>query len=121
MSIPASELATLAESVLLKQFARLREPTKYIATFRTNAGRHMALTRQTKNDIYVWTECHVTDIDGVAIKNRDFPGLPYSSGQPRSSNLTNASSRLGVGNQAYYLRCDTLGALERFARWYGTQ
>ena len=118
MPISASPLATQAEAILLKQFARLREPTKYIAVFRTRTGRHIALTRQTKNDIYIWAECGPQTMDGILVKNRDFPGQPYSTNQPRSSNLSNASKTLGVGNSAYYLKCDTLGAIERFAQWY---
>jgi len=121
MTIPASELATKAESLLNAQFAKLREPTKYIATYRTTSGRHLALTRQTKNDLYVWAEMCPEAMDGVNVKNRDFHGQPYSENQPRSSNLNNASKRLGLGNQAYYLKCDTLGALERFITWYGTK
>lgn len=118
MSTPASALAAQAEVLLNKQFARLREPTKYIATFRTASGRHLGLTRQAKNNIYIWTERCTDLMDDISVKNRDFPGQPYVANQPRSSNLTNASNRLGVGNQVYYLKCDTLGALERFARWY---
>ena len=118
MPISASPLATRAETIMLKQFARLREPTMYIAAFRTKTGRHIALTRQTKNDIYIWAECCPETMDGITVKNRDFPGQPYSTNQPRSSNLNNASKVLGDGNLAYYLKCDTIGAMERFAQWY---
>lgn len=118
MPTPASPLATHAEEIFLKQFARLREPTKYLAAFRTRTGRHIALTRQRKNDIYIWAECCPETMDGITVKNRDFPGQPYSTNQPRSSNLNNASKNLGLGNQAYYLKCDTLGAMEKFAQWY---
>lgn len=118
MTAAASILATQAETVLSKHFARLREPTKYIACFRTKTGRHIALTRQTKNDIYIWALCRPETMDGISTKNSKFPGQPYSENQPRSSNLSNASSQLGGGNKAYYLKCETLGALERFARWY---
>ena len=119
MTIPASPLATQAEAILLKQFARLQEPTKYIAAFRTKTDRHIALTRQTKNDIYIWAECSPETMDGIAVKNRDFPGQPYSINQPRSSNLSIGSKNLGVGNSVYYIKCDSLGAMERFAQWYG--
>jgi hypothetical protein len=118
MTLPASPLASQAEALLAGQFARLREPTKYIATFRTKNGRHIALTRQAKDDLYIWTECVPEAMDGVAVRNQKSPGQPYSPEQPRSSNLTNASKQLGVGNQAFYLKIDTLGTLERLARWY---
>jgi hypothetical protein len=118
MTHPSSPLAAQAEAILIRQFARLREPTKYIASFRTVTGRHLALTRQVKNDIYIWAEAFNSDLDGVSLKNRDYPGCAYSAEQPRSSNLTIASSQLGDGNQAYYIKCKTLGALERFASWY---
>lgn len=121
MTIAASELASKAESLLKLQFAKLREPTKYIAAFRTANGRHLALTRQNTNDLCIWAELCPEAMDGVTVKNRDFPGQPYSETQPRSSNLNNASKRLGMGNQVYYLKCDTLGALERFITWYGTK
>jgi hypothetical protein len=118
MTTPASALAEQAEALLHGKFARLREPTKYIASFRTESGRHLALTRQVKNDIYIWAEGFNESLNGISIKNRDFPGLPYLPEQPRSSNLTTASSRLGLGNLSYYIKCDTLVALERFATWY---
>ena len=56
MTTSASALAGQAEALLNGKFARLREPTKYIASFRTVSGRHLALTRQVKNDIYIWAE-----------------------------------------------------------------
>jgi hypothetical protein len=118
MTIAASPLGAQAEDLLARRFARHRPATKYIACFRAGRGRHIALTRQTKNDIYVWVERDPGAIEGVSIKNRDRPGQPYAPGQPRSSNLTNASERLGVAREAYYLKCDTLGALERLVDWY---
>lgn len=118
MTATASILAAHAEAILNQQFAQLREPTKYIASFRTKTGKHIALTRQTKNDIYIWASCWPETMDGVSVKNSKFPGQPYSENQPRSSNLNTASNQLGIGNQAYYLKCNTLGSLERFALWY---
>jgi len=96
----------------------LREPTKYIASFRTKTGKHIALTRQAKNDIYIWVSCCPETMDGISVKNTKFPGQPYSEHQPRSSNLSPASSQLDIGNQAYYLKFNTLGSLQRFAQWY---
>jgi hypothetical protein len=118
MTHPSSPFAAQAEAILNQQFAKLREPTKYIASFRTESGRHLALNRQVKNDIYIWAESFNSARDGISVKNRDFPGCAYSAEQPRSSNVTTASSRLGMGNQVYYIKCETVGALERFAAWY---
>ena len=120
MTHPSSPLAAQAEAILNRQFSKLKEPTKYIASFRTSSGRHLALTRQVKNDIYIWAEAFNSSLAGLSLKNRDFPGCAYSAEQPRSSNLTTASSQLGVGNQAYYIKCETVGALEQFALWYGS-
>lgn len=118
MTAAASPLSAQAEAILNKQFAQLRNSTKYIASFRTKTGKHIALTRQTKNDIYIWASCQLETMDGISVKNLKFPGQPYLENQPRSSNLNTASSQLGIGNQAYYFKCETLGALERFSQWY---
>ena len=118
MTAPASPLASQAEALLNKQFAPLREPSKYIATFRTAKGRHLGLTRSAKDDIFVWTECHEAAMPGVTVRNVKFPGQPYAADQVRSSNITTQSNRLGLGNRAYYLKCESLGTLERLARWY---
>jgi hypothetical protein len=115
---PASDLGRNATEILENRFARLREPTKYIDSYRTGNGRHLALTRQTKLDVYVWLECAPPNIDGVCVRNSKFPGRPYSPNQPRSSNVSNASKNLGIGNEAYYVRCETLGSFERLMEWY---
>lgn len=120
MTASTTELASQAESILNNRFARLRQPTKYIATFRTRTGRHLALNRTARGDIYVWAEEYPVPMPGISIKNREVPGQPYSNEQPRSSNLNIASSRLGLGNKAFYLKCETTGALERFAQWYAS-
>jgi len=118
MTAPPSPLAAQAEALLNKKFARLREPSKYIATFRTAKGRHLGLTRCAKDDIFVWTECHEKAMPGVTARNVKFPGQPYAADQVRSSNITTHSNRLGFGNRAYYLKCESLGTLERLAHWY---
>lgn len=117
MTIATTSLSSQAEELLCKHFARVKEPTKYAAFFRTVGGRHLALTRQRGNDIYIWAECSPEDMEGVVLKNRDHPGQPYSPAQPRASSIKK-SPRLGIGNQAYYLKCETLGAVERFTCWY---
>lgn len=46
MTATASILAAQAEAILNQLFAQLHEPKKYIASFRTKTGKHIALTRQ---------------------------------------------------------------------------
>lgn len=48
---------------------------------------------------------------------KSFPAS-HTLNQTRAASLKGASSTLREGNQAYYLKVDTLGALERFAHWY---
>lgn len=118
MSTSTFPLAKQAENILLKQFARLRKPTKKIATFQTKTGRHIALALERKNDIYIWAEFCPEITNGIEIRNRKFPGEPYSTDQSRSSNLPSASKKLMAGNQTYYLKFPTLGAVEKFTQWY---
>jgi hypothetical protein len=113
-------LALQAEALLASAFARLREPTKKLAAFTTPRGRQLALALERKDYIFVWAECHEGGIDGVAINNVKRPGLPYAPDQARSSAVNSQCSNLAIGSRAYYLRCESLGALERFAKWYAT-
>jgi hypothetical protein len=54
---------------------------------------------------------------GVTARNVKFPGQPsYSPEQARSASITIQSNKLGLGNRTYYLKCESLGALERLAR-----
>ena len=108
-----------AEFILAKHFARLRDPTKYIAAFRTPSDRHLALGRNVKSSINLWTETAPPEgMKGVEINNAKRPGCAYEPDQPRNSNLTTASNRLGFGNTAYYLKFETVGALESYVEWY---
>lgn len=118
MSSSEFQLADQAEKLLAATFARLGDPTKKLAAFRTPSGRQLALQLERKGDIYVWAECFDGQIEGVAINNSKRPGMPYAADQARGSGVNSRCSRLQVGNVAYSLRCDTLGSLERFARWY---
>ena len=70
--------------------------------------------------IFIWAELHDGRLSGVTLNNVKRPGMPYGPDQPRSSAVSSQCRNLAVGNRAYYLRCDSLGALERFAKWYGT-
>ena len=109
-------LSGQAELLLKAASVSVRPPTKYIALFATTRKRQIALERTRTNGIYVWTECHPSDLNGIQIANRRFPGQPYTAAQPRNSNLKNC--RLGLGNLAYYLKFETAGTFERFLKWY---
>lgn len=111
-------LASQAEELLAARFARLSPATVRLASFRTTGGRHLGLARTRKEQIYIWVERFDQDIDGVEIRNQKRPGLPYGPDQVRSSAVNSLCANLAFGNRAYYLRCDSLGSLERFAQWY---
>ena len=118
MTVPTSTLADQAEGFLASLYARLREPTAKLAAFRTASGRQLGLARERNQDIFIWAECHDATLPGVHIHNQKQPGQPYSPEQSRSAAVNTQCKNLALGNRAYYLKCDTLGALERFARWY---
>jgi hypothetical protein len=107
-----------AEAVLSRRFARLRERTSKLAAFLTQSGRQIALARERKDAIYMWAELFTPGIEGVVVNNQKRPGLPYAADQDRSSAVNSQCSNLAKGNVAWYLRCDTVGALEEFAAWY---
>lgn len=113
-------LAAQAEELLVTRFARLRPATKKLASFRTARGRHLVLALERSGDIFIWAETWAGGIEGVEINNAKRPGQPYAPDQPRSSAVNTQCANLAVGNRAWYLRCSTIGALERFADWYAT-
>lgn len=111
-------LAEQAEAWLEASFERLRPASKKLAAFRTTRGRQLALALERKDAIFIWAEGYDGGAKGVEINNAKRPGQPYSPNQPRSSAVNSHCSQLAIGNKAYYLRCETLGALERFVAWY---
>ena len=113
-----SPLAMQAEELLASKFARLAPATTRMAAFRTAGDRQLGLALARQNDIYVWMEAFDASIDGAHIQNQKRPGLPYASDQGRSSAVNSQCSNLALGNRAFYVRCDSLGVLERLATWY---
>lgn len=103
---------------MVTRFARLREPTKKLAAFRTVKGRQIALERERRNDIFVWIERYEARVEGVEIRNLQCPGQTYAADQSRSTAVNSQCANLAVGRQAFYLRCATIGALERLVNWY---
>lgn len=90
-----------------------------IASFLTNNGRQIAVQTKNKTGVYIWFEKHNADISDIEVINQKNPGMPYSSGQARSSALndTNAS-RLKVGNKAWYLKFTNQESLDNYLVWY---
>ena len=118
MTARPSPLAEQARELLASLFAPLQEPTVKLAAFRTSHGRQLGLMRLPASAIFVWAERHDASLAGVHINNQKQPGQAYSPEQTRGSGVNSQCKNLAVGNRAYYLKCDSLGALERFARWY---
>jgi hypothetical protein len=106
--------------LLASRFARLRPATRKLASFRAAKGWNVELALERSGDIFIWAEAWAGGIEGVEINNAKRPGQPYAPDQLRSSAVNSQCANHAVGNQAWYLRCSTIGALERFADWYGT-
>ena len=109
-----------AEAIVASWFARLCEPSVKMASFRTAKGRQLGLAKERSTAIFLWAEGFDPSISGVEINNRTRPGLPYAPDQTRSTAVNTQCSQLKFGNRAYYLRCESTGALERFLDWYAT-
>jgi hypothetical protein len=114
------KLAQQAEAYLAANLTRLRPATTKLAAFRSDRGRQLALALERKEAIYLCAEACPPDMEGIEINNAKRPGLPYAPDQARSSAVNTQCSRLAEGNKAWYLRCATMAALERFTRWYAT-
>jgi hypothetical protein len=109
-----------AEAIVASRFVRLCEPTVKMASFRTAKGRQLGLAKERSTAIFLWVEGFNPSISGVEINNRKRPGLPYAPDQTRSSAVKTQCSQLKFGKRAFYLRCESTGALERFLDWYAT-
>lgn len=120
MSTTDTNLISQAEALVASRFARLCNATVKMASFRTANGRQLGLAKVRSTAIYLWAEEFNPAISGVEINNRERPGQPYSPDQTRSSAVNTQCSQLKFGNRAFYLRCDSTGALERFLDWYAT-
>lgn len=108
-----------AEDLLRKSLIPYNSPTDYIASFRTIAGREIALERNRVEGFYVWVQKYTTDIDGVSIENIEFPGKPYLAAQSRNSNLNDKNSpKLKLGKKVWYLKADNIESLIILIDWY---
>lgn len=90
-----------------------------IASFVTNNGRELAIQTKPTTGIYMWFEKYNSDILGIEVRNREYPGMPYSANQNRSSALNDTNApKLKKGNQAWYLKFNTQKSLDEFIAWY---
>jgi hypothetical protein len=121
MTSKESSLTAQAETLLASRFARLREPTVKMASFRTGSGRQLGLARERTDVIHLWAEHFEPGLAGIEVNNRKRPGLPYGPDQSRSTAVNTHCNQMRAGNQAWYLRCDTLVSFERFLDWYSSQ
>lgn len=102
-----------------KAFPHTGRFTQYIASFKTPKGREIAVQRGRTEAYYVWVQRYDTPIAGITIRNTKYPGMPYSKDQPRNSNLNAKNApKLMVGNKAWYLEVESLGALKKLIAWY---
>jgi hypothetical protein len=109
-----------ARELLKEAFPFTEKTTVYIAGYRTESGREIALERDRAEAFYVWVQKYDVEIEGIAIQNKNFPGKPYDRRQTRNSNLNDKNSpKLQFGNRAWYLRIDNLEAVRTLIYWYG--
>lgn len=105
----------------LNRRLRLTHQVKYTSKFRTNNGRHLMLNRRV-GFIGVYVECDPTggELSGVRLNaHKRCPGH-YGAKVPRASSVKQ-DERLGVHHEAFYVRCESLAALERLVNWYEQQ
>jgi hypothetical protein len=108
-----------AQKILKNAFPFTESTTQYIARFATKAGKELAIERERTEAIYLWLQKYDQNIDGVEIKNSKSPGQAYERNQTRNSNLNEKNTpKLKLGNRAYYLKVESLGAFEKVIDWY---
>ena len=106
----------IAKQIIEENLGENIASTKYISVYRTRNGRELALQKNRKTMVSVWTEDYDKSISEIEIKNEANPGKPYSKYQSRSSNSN--SKKLRVGNEVYYLKINTVESLKKFLEWY---
>lgn len=111
-----TKITETAEQLLANMFGRTAEPTQYIAGFRTNRGRELALQRA-RDSIFVWTE-HLDIPEALALR----PVRHYPKDKTRSSNLNRKNSpRLIVGKAVDYWNLESTEELKALMEWYQKQ
>lgn len=100
------------EATLEYFFARIAEPTKYIAGFRTADGKEIALERESQV-ITLWTQ-------SVPVNDAELePARRYANTDPRNSNLNRKNCpALRLGNPALVWKLTDRDELLDFINWY---
>ncbi len=107
----------MAEQLLAQRLERIASPTLYIAGFKTQSGRELALERKRNTGIFLWTEQVYGEVPA------QFSGgcVVYAPLKPRNSNLNGKNApRLKLGNSVSYWRLQ-LEFLSAFLDWYCKQ
>lgn len=100
------------EEVLATYLQRIAAPTSYIAGFRTEDGKELALERKGRS-IFVWTQ--PVDLDEVDW----LPQRVYSATSARNSNLNGKNCpALRLGNRVMYWKLADNDELLDFINWY---
>lgn len=110
--------AQAAEVFLKSRLRTVRDETKKTGKYATASGRRMMLNRQ-RNFIGVFMELNpeVAAIPGVALNTKSGSPGHYVPGTPRAASVK-GDARLGIGHHAYYVRCDSMVALQQLVQWY---
>lgn len=102
------------EGMLATYFARIAEPSNYIAGFRTEDGKELALERSAKS-IVLWTQ-------PVRLEGGEWsPRRVYAATSARNSNLNRKNCpALRLGNPVLHWKLTDLEELLDFINWYSS-
>ncbi len=115
MTKPATAAASAAEDILKTCMRQVGEDIQYTGKYDTTRGRRLMINRQVRF-IGVFIERYPGDgsLPGVTLRRY------YSPETPRAGSVKE-DSRLGLGNEIFYIQCDTPVALQRLVDWYQQQ
>lgn len=121
MAKPSTPQAAIAESILKSRLRAMKDDVQYTGKYETGRGRRLMLKRQVQF-IGLFAECFPGEgaIAGVSLNRHHSTPGHYAPGDPRASSIA-SDPRLGLGQEAFYVRCDTPTALEQFVDWYELQ
>lgn len=118
---PATPVAARAEAILRDKLRVVKDSIQYTGKYETGRGRRLMLKRQV-NFIGLFAEKYPGNgaIEGVSLNvHKQTPGH-YGASDPRAGSIAR-DPRLGLGCEAYYVRCESEVALGRFVDWYSRQ
>jgi hypothetical protein len=124
MDYPMSETsyseARAAEEFLASRLRHMPNGLHYTSKFDTARGRRLILNRQIGFiGLFMEVNPESAGIPGVALQTKRSPGH-YLPTTPRAGSV-GRDERLGLGRHAYYVRCESLGALQQLVQWYERQ